>query len=159
MVTVVKYLYCSILPCWLCSFCCRLNVNYYFDSVLFVVGWIWTCKGLTSLTIFQINLNIFVYTWCPCIWVMCAYVHAWIAGIDWGFDDRNWLIMVKWCQMASLYRSWSTSVQVMACHLFGGKPLPEPMLIKWFIIRWNITNKLHWNVNQNRKLLRKRIWS
>ena len=29
------------------------------------------------------------------------------------------------------HRSGSTLVQVMACRLFGAKPLPEPMLQYW----------------------------
>ena len=30
----------------------------------------------------------------------------------------------------------SALVQVMACHLFGAKPLPEPMLVYWQLDSW-----------------------
>ena len=36
---------------------------------------------------------------------------------------------------------WSTLVQVMACHLFGAKPLPEPILINY--IPGNIFQKFY----------------
>ena len=45
------------------------------------------------------------------------------------------------------YMCWWTAsalVQVMACHLFGTKPIPEPML--------TLRNKLQWNLNKNTKL-------
>ena len=43
---------------------------------------------------------------------------------------------------------WTRSalVQVMACCLFGAKPLPEPMLTYWEL------NQIQWNLNQNTKL-------
>ena len=34
----------------------------------------------------------------------------------------------------------------MACHLFGAKPLPEPMLA---IVKWTLNNKFQWNFNWN----------
>ena len=41
-------------------------------------------------------------------------------------------------------RSWSTLVQVMACHILSAKPLPEPM-VTYRALR----NKLQWIFNQN----------
>ena len=40
-------------------------------------------------------------------------------------------------------------VQVMACHLFSAKPLPEPVLT---FVNWSLRNKLQWNLNRNTKL-------
>ena len=42
----------------------------------------------------------------------------------------------------------SCLVQVMACHLWGTKPLPE----YWLITNWNLWNKLNWNLDQNIKI-------
>ena len=49
---------------------------------------------------------------------------------------------------AAYMRQWTGSalVQVMACRLFGAKPLPEPML---FFVKWTPGNKFQWNLNQN----------
>ena len=44
----------------------------------------------------------------------------------------------------------SALVQIMACHLFGTKPLSKPMLGYCHL---NLRNKLQWNFNQNTKLL------
>ena len=46
-------------------------------------------------------------------------------------------------------RRWigSTLVQIMACRLFGAKPLSNPMLSYC-----QLDNKLQWNFNQNTKL-------
>ena len=41
-------------------------------------------------------------------------------------------------------------VQIMACHLFGAKPLSEPML-DYF--QWTLANIFQWNYNQNKILL------
>ena len=48
-------------------------------------------------------------------------------------------------------RQWigSALVQIVACRLFGAKPLSKPMLV---IVNWTLTNKLQWNFNQNTKL-------
>ena len=52
---------------------------------------------------------------------------------------------------AAYMRWWigSTLVQIIACHLFGAKPLSKPML---GIVNWTLGNKLQWNSNQNTKL-------
>ena len=42
----------------------------------------------------------------------------------------------------------SALVQIMACRLFGAKPLPEPMLDYCQLDTWN---KFQWNLNQNTK--------
>ena len=39
------------------------------------------------------------------------------------------------------HKSWATSIQVMACHQFGTKPLPWPMMA--------LKMKFHWNFNKN----------
>ena len=49
---------------------------------------------------------------------------------------------------ATYLRQWTDSVlvQIMACRLFGAKPLSEPMLD---YSQLNPRNKLQWNFNQN----------
>ena len=49
---------------------------------------------------------------------------------------------------AAYMRQWigSALFQIMACHLFGAKPLSKPML------DWTLRNKWQWNLNQNKKL-------
>ena len=42
----------------------------------------------------------------------------------------------------------SALVQIMACRLFGAKPLSKPML---FIVNWTLRNKIGWNFNKNTK--------
>ena len=42
--------------------------------------------------------------------------------------------------------TWSALVQLMACRLFGAKPLPEPMLA---IVNWTPGNKFKWKSNRN----------
>ena len=44
----------------------------------------------------------------------------------------------------------SALVQIMACRLFGAKPLSKPMLVG--IINWDLRNKVQWNFNQDTKL-------
>ena len=46
-------------------------------------------------------------------------------------------------------RYWTRTslVQVMACRLFGAKPLPEPMLTYYQLHPY--WNKLQWNINRN----------
>ena len=53
---------------------------------------------------------------------------------------------------AAYMRRWTGSVfaQVMACHLFGAKPLPELMLTCCQLGPWE-RNKFQWNSNQNTK--------
>ena len=52
---------------------------------------------------------------------------------------------------AAYVRRWTgcALVQVMACRLFGAKPLPEPML--GLIVNLSFRDELQWNVNRNRK--------
>ena len=54
--------------------------------------------------------------------------------------------------------TWSALVQVMACRLFGAKPLPEPMLAycqldSWELKSWNLKRDLYifiqWNALEN----------
>ena len=48
-------------------------------------------------------------------------------------------------------RQWirSALVQIIACRLFGAKPLSKPMLI---YCQWTLRNKIQWNSKQNIKL-------
>ena len=48
--------------------------------------------------------------------------------------------------MLTHQRTGSALVQVMACRLFGAKPLPEPML---GIIIWTPRKKIQWKSNRN----------
>ena len=50
-------------------------------------------------------------------------------------------------------RTGSALVNVMACHLFGAKPLPEPMLI----VNWTPGNKFQWKSNRNSIILLKKM--
>ena len=54
-----------------------------------------------------------------------------------------------WTLFVGLSRSRSTLDQVMAWHLVGAKPLPEPMLI---YCQLDTRNKLQWNLNKNKTL-------
>ena len=61
----------------------------------------------------------------------------------------GYLIEAKW----HLYAVKSTKkslVQIMACHLFGAKPLSKPMLI--YFVSWTLRNQLQWNFNPNTKI-------
>ena len=46
---------------------------------------------------------------------------------------------------------WSTLDQVVTCHLFGTKPLPESVLS--YIINWFVRNKLRRNMNENTRFV------
>ena len=50
-------------------------------------------------------------------------------------------------------RQWigTALIQIIACHLFGAKPLYKPIKC-WFIANWTLRDKLQWNFNQNTKL-------
>ena len=52
---------------------------------------------------------------------------------------------------AAYMRQWigSALVQIMACRLFGAKPLSNPML---GYFNWTLTNNLQWNFNQDIKV-------
>ena len=49
------------------------------------------------------------------------------------------------------FLSASWLIQIMACCLFGNKPLPEPMIT----VYWTFSNKPQWNFNQNTMIF---IW-
>ena len=51
---------------------------------------------------------------------------------------------------ATYMRQWlgSELVQIMACRLFGAKPLSK----QCWIVNWTLRNKLQWKFNQNMKL-------
>ena len=54
--------------------------------------------------------------------------------------------------IAAYMRQWigSALVQLMACRLFGAKPISKPTVV--FFVNCTIRNKLQWNFNQNTKL-------
>ena len=57
---------------------------------------------------------------------------------DVSCGQRPW-VGVNWPPPSVAYmRQWTVSalVQVMACRLFGAKPLPEPMLFYWQLDSW-----------------------
>ena len=49
---------------------------------------------------------------------------------------------------AAYMRHWirSALIQVIACRLFGAKPLPDQC---WPIVNWTLGNKFQWNSNRN----------
>ena len=51
----------------------------------------------------------------------------------------------------------SALVQIIACHLFGAKPLYLNQC--WIIFDWNLRNKFQWNFNQDTKLFLHKIVS
>ena len=70
------------------------------------------------------------------------------------------IIMVNSCPPSAAYmcqRITSALVQIMACHLFGAKPLSKPMLA---YCQLDHRNKLQRNFNQNTKIFihEKCIW-
>ena len=52
-------------------------------------------------------------------------------------------LRLSYTYMCKLMRP--SSVQIMACHLFGTKPLSEPM----FTVNWIIWSKIQWYLKQN----------
>ena len=63
----------------------------------------------------------------------------------WCFSSQN--VNSLWpCDIISCHRSCSTLVQVMTYHLFGAKPLSEPM---WTYCQFDPWNKLQWNLQWN----------
>ena len=54
-----------------------------------------------------------------------------------GYTPALWSINSSPPSAAYMHQ-WTRSalVQVMACHLFGAKPLPEPMLAYWRLDFW-----------------------
>ena len=79
---------------------------------------------------------------------------------DPGGSPHKWASTVElWCLLyvnssppsAACMRQWTGSalVQIMACRLFGAKPLPEPILI-WFVANWTHVKKNQWNSNRNK---------
>ena len=70
--------------------------------------------------------------------------------ITWESDISN--PSVKSSPPGATYMHWWTGsalVQLMACHLFGAKPLPDPILT---YCQLDLRNKLQWNFNQNTNL-------
>ena len=55
---------------------------------------------------------------------------------------------------AAYMRQWmgSALVQIMACRLFGAKPLPIYLNQWWLILNWALRNKFQWKSNQNTQL-------
>ena len=69
------------------------------------------------------------------------WLQYWCASVWYNSSPPSAACMRQWTRQAS--------VQIMACRLFGAKPLPKPMLTFCQLIH---RNKLQWNVNQNTKL-------
>ena len=110
-------------------------------------------------------------TFCTChtshIW--CHTVYQNISGLFifetkrmwcvrcWSKINRNTILMYLYPWLthpplsASYMRQWigSALVQIMACRLFGAKPLSKPEC--WDNVNWTLRNKLQWNPNQNLK--------
>ena len=96
-----------------------------------------------------------LYCWCPFVWG----IHWWLVVLphkgtvmyfhvmtsSWLIYNTPFTLSFLWVYIYILWtghtyiRQWTRSslIQVMAWHLFGAKPLPEPMLI------------YQWNRNQN----------
>ena len=53
------------------------------------------------------------------------------------------------CRVYMCQWNGSALVQLMACHIFGAKPLHE---LYWIIVSTTLMNKLDWHLNQNTKL-------
>ena len=62
---------------------------------------------------------------------------------NWEQNGQQSASLYAYCQVI-----WSLLVQIMACRLFGTKPLSKPMLV---IVDWALRNKIQWNY-QNPKL-------
>ena len=65
------------------------------------------------------------------------------------FSSGLWVSRVDLLPPSAAYMrqcTWSSLVQVMACRLFGAKPLPEPILL---IVNRTLGNKFQWNLNLN----------
>ena len=71
---------------------------------------------------------------------------------NWYYDhflNQCWIIIISLSSPSAAYmRQWTGSslVQVMACRLFGAKPLPEPMASHCQLGSWE---QFQWNFNQN----------
>ena len=67
-----------------------------------------------------------------------SMLHAYMQEVTMACDSTHLPLVPQICQ-------WTRSelVKVMACRLFGAKPLPEPMLVYCQL------DKFQWNLNQN----------
>ena len=77
----------------------------------------------------------------------CAWAARFISKCDLCFPLTH---CASWC-----HGTWSSLVQVMACHLFSSKPLPEPMPFychlanineAWIKIYWLSVEKIYQNM-------------
>ena len=81
----------------------------------------------------------------PSLYSNQCSLKCWLFSI---FTDIHQLIPPS----AVYMRQWigSALVQIMACRLFGTKPLSKQC---WVIVNWTLRNKLQWSFNPNIKLL------
>ena len=82
----------------------------------------------------------------PCDWPSTA----------WAYYGAS-LTRLKLLRPDDSHKAWSALVQVMAWHLFGAKPLPEPILTYCQHGPMHIKNKLLLNINQITKDLLKKM--
>ena len=84
--------------------------------------------------------------WSQC----CTYFLQRLSGYQWYAFVHQVMSFNSSPPSAAYMRRWTRSalVQVMACRLFGCKPLHEPMLT----YQLDIGNKLQWKLNRNSKL-------
>ena len=89
-----------------------------------------------------------------------SYIYSFYSILNISATQGTWYILfiyrvlyIKYLthlpHSAAHMRQWTrtTLVQIMACRLFGAKPLSKPV-----IVNWTLENKLQWNLNQNTKL-------
>ena len=106
-------------------------------------------------------INILTAAW-QCQWMLVRILTHWglvmqyaqiarFMGSTWGpsGSDRTQVgpMLAPWTLLSGcLYRTLSSLVQVMACCLFGTKPLPEPMMTN---CQYDPEEKFQWYFNQN----------
>ena len=134
-----------------------------------LIGWAQTWNQPWNYTMAVSLLQPFLYvTVCPIytysINNVCPVWNVIFGAFLWKmWNELNSLQEVNSSPPSATYiRQWigSAMVQIMACRLFGTKPLSEPgtsilaILVPVWTNTWllSIRNKLQWNINQNTKL-------
>ena len=114
--------------------------------------WDWTSFLPVQLTTWFVYIYIICAKYCIFI-LVCAKQHAPLLHTGKGFRlDRGWhprvICVDSSPPSAANTPQWigSASVQIMACRLFGTKPLSKQSLV---IVNWTVRNKLQWNLNRN----------
>ena len=98
-------------------------------------------------------------------WVATLWLFLWVHGICWdtifisayfcsGYHTRNQTAMYNVHSVhGDAYMSqWigQALVHIVACRLVGVKPYLNQC---WHLVYWTLGNKLHWNLNRNKKKL------